>query len=734
MIKTFILCASILMAPLTAMSQSKIDIKHIATGKYRAMTASTVQPISGTDKYAKVSDDGKAILEYSYQTGKQTAILLDVGHTQGATIDEIDDFIFSPDGKKMLVSTNTERIYRRSSKADYYIYTIESRKLERLSDGDKQQAPVWSPDSRQVAFVRDNNIFLVKLLYNNSESQITKDGKRNEVINGVPDWVYEEEFSTNSSLVFTADSRMVCWIRYDEAKVPEYSLQLFKGQYPQLTNYATYPGLYTYKYPKAGEKNSDVSVWSFDIQSKRIRKMDIPVANDDYIPRLFATSEPQKLLVCTMNRHQNQLNIYAVNPSSTVSQLVIQEKSDKYIKEEVLEQMQIGKNTLLLPSDRDGYMHLYLYDGNGQLQRKIGQGAFDITDVYGMDEQKGDVYYQAARPNPMNRQIWVSHKNGKEECLTEGEGWNVATFSADFTHFVNTWSDRNTPYIITTRNAKGKIIATNEDNKQLVETIKASGFAPKEFFEFTTTDGVKLNGWMLKPTNFNPNKQYPVIMFQYSGPGSQQVVNSWNIGSMGQGGTFDQYLSQQGFIVACVDGRGTGGRGVEFEKCTYLTLGKQEAKDQQEAARYLASLPYVDAKRMGIWGWSFGGFCTLMTMSEPSSYFKAGVAVAPPTDWRFYDTVYTERYMRTPKENPNGYTDNPITRASQLKGDLLLVHGMADDNVHPQNTFEYAEALVQNDKDFKENYYTNRNHSIYGGNTRNHLLRQIATWFETHLK
>ena len=413
--------------------------------------------------------------------------------------------------------------------------------------------------------------------------------------------------------------------------------------------------------------------------------------------------------------------------------MLLQDKVSKYIKEEVVAAVTVGPDHILMPSDRDGFMRIYLYDINGRQQRVVG-GDYDITAIYGYDSKTGDIYYQAAALNPHDRQIYVSHKNGKTQRLTDKEGCNYAVFSGDFRYFVNTWSDYDTPYIYSTRDNQGKVIATNLDNAELKKKIADYGWTKKETFSFTTSEGVTLDGWMVKPANFDPSRKYPVIMFQYSGPGNQQVMNSWNAGSMGQGGAYDMYLAQQGYIVVCVDGRGTGGRGADFEKCTYLHLGNLEARDQVETALYLGTLSYVDKDNIGIWGWSYGGYCTIMSMSEGRQVFKAGVAVAPPTSYRFYDTIYTERYMRTPNENPEGYGDNAFSRVNNLSGALLLCHGLADDNVHPQNTFEYSEALVQADKDFKENIYTNRNHSIYGGNTRKHLLRQITQWFDEHLK
>ena len=711
----------------------KITIPDITSGKFAAKTVNGINPIEGTDTYARISDDGKRVDCYSFKTGKLLRNLFDVSNTMGKKIDSFDGYILSPDGTRMLIQTKTKSIYRRSFTAVYYLYNIASRKLEPLSDGGPQQVPVWSKDGLQVAFVREGNIYLVKLLYDNAEVQVTKDGKFNEVINGLPDWVNEEEFGFNRALTFNADGTMICWLRYDEKDVKTYSLQMYKGMKPEKQENAVYPGFYSYKYPKAGEDNSKVTAWSYDIKSHRISKLQVPLDADGYMPRIKATDDASKVVVYTMNRHQDELCLYSVNPRSTVAQLIVKEHVEKYVKEEAMEAVTFIGNNVLLPSDRSGFMKLYIYSMNGQLHRTIG-GDYDITAVYGYDAKTGDVYYQAAALGPSDRQVYVAHKNGKTVRLSDKKGWNTALFSGDYQYFVNTWSDYNTPYVVTTRDNNGRVISTLQDNADLKAKVAESGFAKREPFSFTTSEGVQLNGWILKPLNFDASKRYPVIMHQYSGPGSQQVIDSWSAGSMGQGGAFDSYLAQQGFIVVSVDGRGTGGRGADFEKCTYLKIGDLESKDQVEAALYLGSLPFVDKDRIGIWGWSYGGFNTLMSMSEGRGVFRAGVAIAPPTSWRFYDSIYTERYMRTPKENPDGYDVNPIVRAHKLHGALLLCHGTADDNVHPQNSYEYAEALVQADKDFRELYYTNRNHSIYGGNTRNHLLRQVANFFVTELK
>lgn len=732
--RLFLTITALLMFVATMSAGGKLTLPDITSGKFAAKTVNGINPIEGTDTYARISQDGERVVCCSFKTGKELSVLFDVKNTMGCKIDGFDDYMLSPDGKRMLIQTKTERIYRRSFKADFYIYNIESRRLDRLSDGDKQQIPTWSPDGQQVAFVRGGNIFLVKLLYDNAEIQVTKDGKFNEVINGLPDWVNEEEFGFNSALTFNADGTMICWIRYDESKVKTYSLEMYKGMKPAKEEYDTYPGLYSYKYPKAGEDNSTVSAWSYDIKSHKINRLQVPLDADGYMPRIKPTNDPMRIVVYTMNRHQDDLCLYAVNPRSTVAQLIIKEHVDKYVREEAMEGVKFVGDKILLPSDRSGYTKLYIYNMNGQLQRTIGDGNYDITSVYGYDPKTGDVYYQAAALGATDRQVYVTHKNGKTVRLTDREGWNTAFFSGDFQYFVNTWSDYNTPYVFTTRTREGKLINTIEDNKAVKQLVSDYGFCKREPFSFTTSEGVVLNGWMVKPKDFDANKKYPVIMHQYSGPGSQQVTNSWSAGSMGQGGAFDSYLAQEGFIVVSVDGRGTGGRGSEFEKCTYLNLGNLESKDQVETALYVGSLPYVDKDRIGIWGWSYGGFNTLMSMSEGRGVFRAGVAIAPPTNWKYYDSVYTERYMRTPKENPDGYATNPIERAPKLHGALLICHGTADDNVHPQNTYEYSEALVQADKDFRELFYTNRNHSIFGGNTRNHLLRQVAQFFKTELK
>lgn len=718
--KKIVLLLSAFFSVASGQAGQKLSLKDVTGTAFRAQSMAAVEAMADGETYAQISADGRQIVNYSFKTGKQTGVLFDAQTVRGAKIDRVDGYIVSPDGRHLLIQTQTKPIYRRSFTAVYYIYNVANNKMESLSDGGPQQTPVWSPDGNQVAFVRDNNIFLVKLLFNNAESQLTKDGRRNEIINGIPDWVNEEEFSHNSSLVFTADSKQVVWIRYDETMVPMHTLPLSD---------------YTYKYPRPGDQNATVQVMSYDIKSHQTRTMQLPLDADGYVPRIKSTNDPTKVLVFTLNRHQDCLRIFTANPMSTVCQQIIEDKVDKYINEDVFSQAKVTDAHLLLTSQRDGYNHIYLYGLNGQLKRQVTQGNYDVTDVYGFDESTGDVYYASHANGPTDVRIFVTHANGKTDCLSQRGGTNSAVFSSNFKYFVNTQSSLNSAprYTLCTNTNKELVVLI--DNQALTQKYNSYDMGTKELFTFTTGEGITLNGWMVKPKNFDASKKHPVVMYQYGGPGSQQVKDAWDIGMNGQGAILEQYLAQQGYVVVCVDGRGTGGRGAEFEKCTYLRLGELEARDQVEAAIWLGQQTYVDKDRIGIWGWSYGGWNTLMSMSEGRPVFHCGIAIAPPTCWRYYDTVYTERFMRTPKENVSGYDDVcPIARVSKLNGALLLCHGLADDNVHFENTAEYVKALVDADKDFRQLVYPGKNHSIRGGNTRNHLFRQCIDFFNDNLK
>ena len=712
-----------------------VTLQEVANGAYRTEGISGIKPMLDGEHYTQISRDRKKIVKYSFKTGKEVATVFDVSTARDCTIKSFDDYIMSPDESRILIQTETKPIYRRSFTAVYYIFNVRNNTMEALSEGGPQQVPLFSPDGNQIAFVRNNNIYLVKLLFGNSESQITEDGKYNEVLNGIPDWVYEEEFGFNRAFDFSADSKMLAYIRFDESKVPMYSFPMYQGMNPSLDQYAVYPGSYDYKYPMPGVDNSKVSVHTFDIKSKVTRKLDLPLDEDGYIPRIQFTKDENTLAIMTLNRHQNRFDLYFANPRSTLCKLVVRDEAEQYIKEEAYGNMTFYANNFVMMSEKDGFNHLYLYSAGGNLIKQITKGKFEVKSFLGWDEKTNTYYYSSNEESPLRTAIYKIDAKGRKTKLSSREGTNQAIFSKSMKYYINTFSNLATPPVITINDNTGKTLTTLVDNKKLAQKVASMNLPSKEFFTFTTSDGVQLNGWMMKPANFDASKKYPVIMHQYSGPGSQQVIDRWNIGSRGDGGMFEAYMADHGFISVCVDGRGTGGRGSDFEKCTYLNLGVKEARDQVETALYLGTLPYIDSKNIGIWGWSFGGYCTLMSMSEGTPAFKAGVAVAAPSDWRYYDTVYTERFMRTPKENMEGYqASSAITRASQLNGELLLIHGTADDNVHLRNASEYSEALVQADKQFDMHIYTNRNHGIRGGNTTKHLLTRVTEFFIEHLK
>ncbi len=715
-------------------AQNQVTLRDVSRGTYRASNIYGIKPMLDGQYYTQISPDRKRIVKYSFKTGKQVEAIFDVEKARDCTLKYFDDYIMSPDEKLILIQTKTRSIYRRSFTAEYYIYNVKNNTIEPLSKNGPQQVPLFSPDGFQVAFVRNNNIFLVKLLFGNSESQITKDGEYNKVLNGIPDWVYEEEFGFNRAFDFSADSKMIAYIRFDESQVPMYKFPLYKGMNPEYTEFATYPGEYTYKYPKSGEVNSTVSVHTYDIKSHVTRKMDLPLDKDGYIPRIKFTSDPEKLAIMTLNRHQNRFDLYMANPKSALCKVAIRDESEQYIKEDEYSNIKFYTENIVLMSERDGYNHLYLYTIGGNLVKQITKGKFEVKSFLGWDKHSNVFYYTSNEGSPLRTAVYKIDGKGKKTKLSTRTGTNDAIFSSNYSYYINTFSNISTPTLITINDNKGKELATMLDNKKLKEKIATLTLPQKEFFTFRTAEGVELNGWMMKPANFDATKKYPVIMHQYSGPGSQQVLDRWGIGSFSDAGMFEAYMADRGYISVCVDGRGTGGRGAEFEKCTYLFLGVKESHDQVEAAKYLGTLPYVDGSRIGIWGWSFGGYNTLMSMSEGSNVFKAGVAIAAPTDWRYYDSVYTERFMRTPKENGDGYdAGSAIKRAPKMHGSLLLIHGTADDNVHLQNMAEYSEALVQAGVQFDEHIYINRNHGISGGNTRNHLMNRVANFFLRNL-
>ena len=728
----FLLCLLVQVVP--AQGSKALDLKEITSGKFRAEGIQGVIPMADGEHYTQMNAEGTQIIKYSFRTGQQVEVVFDVAKARECTFKRFDGYTFSPDGSKILIRTETQPIYRHSYKAVHYLYTIKRNIVEKLSEGGPQQSPVFSPDGNMVAFVRDNNIFLVKMLYGNSESQVTEDGKFNHVLNGIPDWVYEEEFSFATALEFSPDNTMLAFIRFDESEVASFTFPIFAGQAPHYSALETYPGAYTYKYPKAGEANSKVSVHTFDIKSKVTRKMKLPLDPDGYIPRIRFTQDAAKLAIMTLNRNQNRFDLYFADPRSTLCKLVLRDESPYYINESVFDNIMFYPQNFSFISEKDGYSHLYWYSMGGNLVKQVTKGKFEVKRFIGWDAATNTFYFESNEESPLRTAVYKTDKKGGRIKLSEKAGTNSAIFSSNLKYFMNTYSSLQTPAVITLNDNTGKVLKTLVTNQKLKETLAQYQLPKKEFFTFRTSQGTELNGWMIKPANFNESKKYPVLLYQYSGPGSQEVVDKWGIGGDRGGIGWDAYMASKGYVIVCVDGRGTGGRGAEFAKCTYLNLGVKEAQDQVETAKHMAAQPYVDKSRIGIWGWSFGGYMTIMSMSEGTPVFKAGAAVAAVTDWRFYDTVYVERFMRTPQQNAEGYkAGSAFTRAANLNGRLLLVHGMADDNVHFQNCAEYSECLVQADKQFDMQVYTNRNHGIYGGNTRYHLFTRLTEFFLNNL-
>ena len=728
----FLLCLLVQVVP--AQGSKALDLKEITSGKFRAEGIQGVIPMADGEHYTQMNAEGTQIIKYSFRTGQQVEVVFDVAKARECTFKRFDGYTFSPDGSKILIRTETQPIYRHSYKAVHYLYTIKRNIVEKLSEGGPQQSPVFSPDGNMVAFVRDNNIFLVKMLYGNSESQVTEDGKFNHVLNGIPDWVYEEEFSFATALEFSPDNTMLAFIRFDESEVASFSFPIFAGQAPHYSALETYPGAYTYKYPKAGEANSKVSVHTFDIKSKVTRKMKLPLDPDGYIPRIRFTQDAAKLAIMTLNRNQNRFDLYFADPRSTLCKLVLRDESPYYINESVFDNIMFYPQNFSFISEKDGYSHLYWYSMGGNLVKQVTKGKFEVKRFIGWDAATNTFYFESNEESPLRTAVYKTDKKGGRIKLSEKAGTNSAIFSSNLRYFMNTYSNLQTPAVITLNDNTGKVLKTLVTNLKLKETLAQYQLPKKEFFTFRTSQGTELNGWMIKPADFNESKKYPVLLYQYSGPGSQEVVDKWGIGGDRGGIGWDAYMASKGYVIVCVDGRGTGGRGAEFAKCTYLNLGVKEAQDQVETAKHMAAQPYVDKSRIGIWGWSFGGYMTIMSMSEGTPIFKAGAAVAAVTDWRFYDTVYVERFMRTPQQNAEGYkAGSAFTRAANLNGRLLLVHGMADDNVHFQNCAEYSECLVQANKQFDMQVYTNRNHGIYGGNTRYHLFTRLTEFFLNNL-
>ena len=698
----------------------------------RTFQQSSVYGLASTNdglNYTTLENGGQQIVKYSYKTGEKVNLVLDIQALKNDSLKSVREYAFSSDESKVLLLTDRKPIYRRSFTAVYFVYNFTTKELTKLSTG-RQQVATFSPDGERVAFVRNNNLF-VKSLRFNTERQMTTDGEFNKIINGIPDWVYEEEFEFNRAFEWSPDSKQIAYIKFNEEQVPTFGIPMYKGLNPAHKENSVCPGEYRFKYPKAGEKNSIVSVMVYDIKAGQNIKMDIGAETDIYIPRIRWNYSGSNLGILKMNRLQNKLELLFANSYTGDTRLIFTEKNKRYIETDFLDNLQFlpDDKSFVTLSEQDGYKHLYLYDLGGVKIRQLTSGKFDVLKYYGFNPASKFFYYQAAAVSPMQREVYgVSIDLKKKILLSTQKGSNDADFSTGFKYFINEYSNLTTPLLVTLHDISGKQIRVLEDNKKLESLITERKIPQKEFFTFTTKEGIELNGWMIKPSNFNQNTKYPVLMTQYSGPNSQEVVDQFGIG-------WDNYLAENGYLVVCVDPRGTGARGEDFRKCTYGQLGKYESDDQIEAAKYLATLPYVNGKNIAIWGWSYGAFMSSMCLAKGGEVFKAGIAVAPVTNQRFYDTVYSERYMGLPGQNPEGYDQNsPITLAKGIKGKLLLVHGTADDNVHYQNSLEFAEAMVQAGVQFQMMSYVNRNHGIRGGNTTMHLYTMFDNFLKENLK
>lgn len=709
---TFLLFAIIVNA-------QQLNLRDIISGKYYAYGVSSVVSSVDGEHYFQAVGGNTMIIKYAYKTGLPVDTIFNTKTARECTFDTFQGFLMSPDEKRLLVYRDHESIYRRSFKANYYYFDIRRNHVRKLTENtSKQSIPTFSRDGRMLAYVIDNNIWLAKFDYE-TESQITKDGEMGKIINGGTDWVYEEEFGTTKLMDFSADNQLLAFVRFDETEVPEFSMQMYEGQ--------LYPSLFSFKYPKAGERNSTVTCNVFDIDAKTIRKMNIPQGME-YIPRIEFLPEGDELAILTLNRDQNKFDLYFANARSTVARSIIHEENKQYIDSELFKYIKFFGNQFVYVSEKDGYSHIYLYDTKGVMQKQLTSGNYDVTKVLAVNPDTKTVFYEAAEESPLRREVYkIDMVKGTKIKLSTKQGTNNATFSNNGKYYINNFTNVSTPRIVSVHDATGKELRVLQDNAALQQTLSAMTLPTKEFITVKAADGTDLNAYIMKPADFNASRKYPLVMIQYSGPNSQQVTDRYGM-------DWTDYLTTQGFIVACVDGRGTGARGQDFRKCTYMNLGIYESDDQVAAAKHFATLPYIDGSKMAIWGWSYGGYNVLMSMSRGNGTFKAGVAIAPVTDWKFYDTVYAERFMRTPQQNMSGYeAGSPIKLANKLEGNLLMVHGSADDNVHYQNTMEYASALIKANKQFDMFIFPDKDHSIVGAANRAFLYEKVIKFLKTNM-
>ncbi len=665
------------------------------------------------------------IVKYKYSTGKVTdtiiksSKLIPIGLSKPISIDAYE---FSENAEKVLLATETDHIYRHSTRENYYVYNLKTHQLDKVTNGDKQMYATLSPDGNKVAFVRNNNFF-IKDLVSGKESAITNDGKTNYIINGATDWVYEEEFSFSQAYEWSPDGNKLAYYKFDESRVKEFEMSEYNAN--------LYPTVYRYKYPKAGDDNSIVSIHVYDLTTSKTTNIDIGKETNQYIPRIKWTDDTALLSVLRMNRLQNKLELLLANSSTGEAKIILTEESKTYIEVDDNLTFLNGNKNFIWSSDRDGFSHLYFYNINGNLVNQITKGEWDVIEFKGIDEKTKKLFYTSNETASTEECLYAIHPDGTaKKKLSKNAGTNSVEFNTGFNYYINIFSDVNTPPFTTLHNSSGKRIRILENNAELKTKLESYSTSKKEFFTFKTPDGLTLNGWIMKPTNFDATEKHPVLLTFYGGPGHNEVINKWG----GNSYMWHNLLTQKGYIVACVDNRGTERRGRDFKKCTYKQLGKLETEDQIEVAKYLGGLTYVDKTRIGVQGWSFGGYLSLLCMTKGVDYFKTGIAVAPVTNWRFYDSIYTERYLSTPQENPEGYDDNsPINFADMLKGKLLLIHGSADDNVHLQNTIEMSRSLIKANKPFEQFIYPDKNHGIYGGNTRLHLYTKMTNFIVGNL-
>lgn len=716
--------AFILTLQCTLFAQQKITVEDIYTGAFRAKGMDELQALKLSNHYTVLNFDRSTksfqIDLYDFATLNKISTLLDTKN-QPLLIDGIDSYTFSPNEKQLLLATNTSPIYRHSFTADYFLYDIATKSVTKLLDFPVQE-PTFSPDGQQLAFAKDNNLY-VYTFASKSITQITNDGRKNAIINGITDWVYEEEFAFVRAFDWSKDSKKLAYIKFDESQVPEFSMSVFQKD--------LYPTTETFKYPKAGEKNSEVSLHVYDLAAKQTQTVDLSAYRDFYIARLQWTADANTLSAQVLNRHQDNLDLLFINGTTLQTRVALNEKDKAYV--DVTDNLTfLPDNSFIWTSEKDGFNHIYLYDSAGKLKNQITKGSWEVTAYYGYDAKSKSILYQSTELGSINRAVYKIGLSGKnKQCLSAKTGTNSATFSPNFNYFIQSYSSATQPTQYTLHDTKsGKLLKNIESNEALQNKLASYKLGAKEFFVLKTAEGQELNAWILKPADFDPSRKYPLLMYQYSGPGSQQVNNDWNSAD----DYWFQSLAQQGYLVACVDGRGTGFKGAAFKKCTQKELGKYEVEDQIAAAKVFGAYPYIDASRIGIWGWSYGGFMASNCILKGADVFKMAVAVAPVTSWRFYDSIYTERYLQTPQENPSGYDDNsPINHVNKLKGKFLLIHGSADDNVHVQNTMQMMEALIQANKQFDSQIYPDKNHGIYGGKTRIQLFTKITNFIKENL-